>query len=1026
MISHIFHFRTAALFIVFSMFINIGIAHAGRTGKLQSRTSPIQQSAISGTIKDTDTGEPLAGVSVTVKGTTIATISGLNGDYSVLAKPGQTLIFSHAGYQTVTLEIQAGSVVNVSLSPEASAWDQEIFTGYFTERKKNITGSVDVLNMADIPFSPVQYFTGLLQGRVAGLYISSPGIIDQLPGLTINGVGLGSYSPVVIIDGVPGNVADVNPADVESITFLKDAASSAILGSRANGGAIVVTTKQGTKGFHINAGYNYGVSFLSPDRFPEMLDAEEYGELIWKQMEGAGYGPGLPFYHPQYGTGSQPVIPEYVLVVNSGTFIGGTMLETLKTTGSAMFADLVNPDNYNFETHQIIKSGNTDWFDEMYNPAPVQSVRLAASGGNDVAIFALTAGYHDRRNISDEYSYFRRYTLRANSSVQIAFLKIGENFQFTFREGRIAGQGDAAWRAQPLMPVYDIAGNPAGTKIPGMSGLSVYGNPVVDAWRKRFDCDSYHAVLGNIYAEVTFLRDFIVRSSYGVDYNTLMARDYTLSAPENNPYTLSNTMKRNLNGNSFAIFQNTLRFSKSPGLSNINIIAGMESENRKLSYNSEYYNVVEEDGEWEPEYLNLHTLYDNNYSGMSWFGRGDFTYAERYLLSGTYRTDRYDEDDRQNTAAVSLGWLILDESFMSGVGIVDALKIRGSMGMTDKNGGENESNHYLNGGVDVVLDNGNLAFIMDIFKHKYTRDLTYGLSEETYPFHIMYSGINFSIIKKGSFGGSLKYELTGVFNRYKNQVEKLGDDPEMIMITNNTSMGNIGIIKKGYPANVFYGYKIEGFFNSQSEVESYDLTNNFIPPAIGRWRLSNTNGDQVINNEDRTILGDPNPDFQFSFNMLLKYRNFDFSAFLFWNQGGEIFNYTRYNTDFNTGNYNRSARMLNDSWTPDNQDAKLPALNLNDLYSARYATDYFIEDATFVKLKQIQLGYTLPVSLDKSGKSHLRVYVQAENIWTWSKEFSGIDPETQIPESNYMYSQGIYYGSTPPPQQVLFGINLSF
>ncbi len=240
-------------------------------------------------------------------------------------------------------------------------------------------------------------------------------------------------------------------------------------------------------------------------------------------------------------------------------------------------------------------------------------------------------------------------------------------------------------------------------------------------------------------------------------------------------------------------------------------------------------------------------------------------------------------------------------------------------------------------------------------------------------------------------------------------------------------LGNSTVTRKGDPISVFYGYQIDGFFNSQDEVDQYTATTNntWLPPAVGRWRIKDTNGDDIVNDNDRVVIGSPHPDFQMGMNMSLAYKGFDISAFLFWNQGGDLLNWSRFNVDFNVYQYNRSKRMLYDSWTPDNKDAMLPKLDLNDSYSHKFTTDYFIEDATYVRLRNLQLGYTVPRNFSNAIRiDNLRVYVQAQNLFTWKKEFSGLDPGVSI--SGDDLSMGVVNNYAATPKQILFGINLGF
>jgi hypothetical protein len=261
---------------------------------------------------------------------------------------------------------------------------------------------------------------------------------------------------------------------------------------------------------------------------------------------------------------------------------------------------------------------------------------------------------------------------------------------------------------------------------------------------------------------------------------------------------------------------------------------------------------------------------------------------------------------------------------------------------------------------------------------------------------------------------------------YRNKVLKVLDNPEASITGGDSRLGNVSLTKQGYPISFFYGYKIMGFFDTQEEVDAYNATTNntWLPPAVGRWKIKDMNGDNVINDLDRAYLGSPHPDFQVGLNLSLSFQGFDLNSFFFWNQGGNIFNLTRHNTDFNTYSFNRSHRMLYDSWTPEHKDALLPKLDINDIYSNKYVTDYYIEDATYLRLKQLTLGYTLPVSLlNKIKITKLRIYIQAQNLFTITN-FTGIDPAVNISDSNL--SMGVYSGGSPVSKQILIGVNLEF
>lgn len=1054
------------------------------------------QTNITGKVIDVSSNEPMAGVTIQVKGTLTGTISGSDGSYRLNVSNDATLVFSFVGYQTQEIAVSGRAVIDIIMNEEVTALDEVIVTGYSAEKKKDIIGSVSVVNTDEMLTTPSGNLSTQLQGRVAGITISTSGDPGSASKVRVRGFGSFSGSdPLYIIDGVPGSIDRLNSNDIESVQVLKDAASASVYGARAASGVVIITTKQGKAGTtKVNIDSYYGINYVSESNFPDLLNSKEYGNLIWAQMKGAGREVGDPTWgHVQYGNGENPVIPEYILVNINGTPIGGAALETMKISDPDDFAYYTNPDNYSFTNFQIVKSGNTDWFDEIYNPAPIQNHNLSVSGGSEKGKFILGLNYFNEKATSSKYTFFERYSLRANSQFNILeSIRLGENLQVSYNNRRNAGGGGGAWDFPSLIPVYDIAGNPASSAAPGLVATGG-SNPVTEAWRNRFDGSNTWGVFGNIYLEIDLLKDIVLRSSYGIDYYNTFSRDLSQRTYEHYQNTTTNSLSWQTQFGNMWTWTNTLNYAKTLGSSSFKLLLGTEAVNdisQNFSASRLNYNVQDK---YDFQVLNSGTGTRDN-SGtrsrqalFSLLGRIDYSYADRYIVNATIRRDgssKFGSNNRYGYfPSVALGWRLSSEGFMSSLTWLTDLKLRASWGIIGNQTGLPAENQYsaytqteaqsypiagtnnsyaksftlsqlgnpdarwektitTNIGIDATMLSGKINVGFDYFIKEIQDLLVQNQAPTTGPGatqpqvnvgNMKNKGVDLTVINRGNITGELEYEVSLNFSAYRNEITRVMDNPAAVLYGGNTRMGDVTITKTGQPISTFYGYQIEGFFNTQEELDEYlnnGYQNTWLTPKVGRWRIADISGpngtpDKVINDFDRTNIGNPHPDFQVGMNIALTYRNLDFSAFLFWNQGGEIFNSTRYGIDFNTFQYQRSARMLYDSWSSDNTGAALPKLDINDVESNKYATSYFVEDATYVRFKTLQLGYTIPQSLMSKVKvERLRLYLQAQNILTFTK-FSGLDPDIGISGSSDL-SMGVGGGNTPTPKQIIFGLNLAF
>jgi len=1112
------------------LFILVGVSTSDASAVLAASNGIYyQQNTITGTVTDA-TGQGIPGVSVLVKGTTNGTLTNPNGQYTLNVAPGSTLVYSYVGYLSQEVVADNRKVINIKLLEDVGNLNEVVVTGYATEQKKDIVGSVSIVNADALKSTPTGNVTSQLQGRSPGVTVSGDGSLDGGAKVRIRGFGSFTGSePLYVIDGVPvsSNTAtagsrtgsttsaidNLNPNDIASVQVLKDAASASIYGARAANGVVIITTKKGKSGAaKVTLDAYTGMNYVSSGDFPDVLNARELGQLYWKQMEGAYASTGNTAYtvggaswkHDQFGSGAQPVIPAYILVNNNGSRIGGAALEAMRISNPTLFASLTDPANYDFKTHQIVKSSDTDWFDEIYNPAPITNIQVGASGGSDNGNYALSLNYLTRENTAAKTNTFDRYTMRANSNFKVKEnIRLGENIQFSYNQVKGSGSPDGAgpqtaWIMSPLIPVYDIMGNPASSAAPQLVSTNDPGrNQVTESYRNRFDNMANYGVFGNVYAEVDILKGLTARTSFGLDYSSRNYKNVTPETYEHAENTAANSISNLKNFSNTWTWTNTLSYGSTfAEKHDFKILVGTEAIK---SYAEDLFaqrlgiaSNLEEDPNFQVINAGIGAQTNSGTfrrsSLYSLFSRVDYAFAGKYLFNATLRRDESSRFSKNNRVgyfpAVAAGWRISSEHFMKDIDFITDLKLRGSYGIIGNQSGlpdENQYNVYVsslgegypitgaqsgfsdsytlgsvanpnakweqnattNIGLDASLFKGTVDFSIEVYK-KATKDLLVRNQAPvtgtmaTQPFlnagDMENKGIDIGIAKRGEFKKGFTYEVALTFSKYKNEVTRILDNP-LATITGASSRlnGSPSLTRVGSPIGSFYGYQLDGFFNSQAEVDAFKAQYNpngtttpWIPTEVGNWRIKDVNGDNVINALDRTIIGSPHPDFQSSLNLSMGYKNFDFTAFVFWNQGGQIFNMSRFNTDFNTFQFNRSARMLNESWTPElGNNAKLPKLNILDNYSNSNVTNYYLEDATYVRLKTIQLGYTLPTNLVNKAKiDRIRVYVQAQNLFTASNA-TVLDPDAGL-NGDTDTAMGVIANTLPTPKQIIFGLSVGF
>lgn len=1053
-------------------------------------SSLFAQKKITGTVIGPD-AKPVFGATVSVKGTNVGTATSQDGTFSIDLPSGtNTIIVSSVGFEVSEFnvdELGGRTSINVTMKELSTSLNEIVVTGYTTQRKKDIIGAVSVVSAKDLQTTPSSNLASQLQGRAAGVTVSSAGDPGAPAVVRIRGfASAGNNDPLYIIDGVPtDDPSKINPYDVESLQVLKDASSASIYGSRASNGVVIITTKQGKAG-KTSLSYDayVGTQVVTDKMKPDMLNTTQYMEYLQKTT-------GATYTHPVFGTNGSFSIPDFY--ITSPGFKGGVSASDPKA----------NPDLYAItpSLYQISKTSlGTMWFDELTRNAPFTNHQLTASGGTDKALYSFGLNYFDQKGTFVN-TYFKRYTVRANTSFKpVSFLRIGENLQISYEDrlgGTNRGEGDAwasAYRMVPYVPVNDIKGGWGGNGV-GESGNG--SNPIANLERQKDNTNKYTRLFGNVYAEVPFTSWLSARTSFGVDLGQQFVRNIgrkTYERSEN-----QGTTQLTEEGWYYTnwTWTNTLTFQKTFfDDHDVKVVAGSEA----VKGSSRGVRAFGQNFDFEtPDFVSLNTanagsLSDRTISNYnvgrnslySLFARLDYAYKGKYLASATYRRDgssRFGPNVRFATfPSFGLAWRISEESFMQSIPWITDLKLRGGWGQMGSQsnvpfenqfftftssppltnydiGGANtasaqgyrqnregnldtkwETSETTNIALDATLFGGKVDFSLDVYK-KDTKDLLVGQllnglePQITKPLinigTMRNTGFDLSVNYKGAANKDLTYDVGLTFSRYKNTMTKLNNENSPRII-NLERLNSALRTELGHPLSSFHGFVIDGFYNSAAEITSGPA----MPGAVvGSWRYKDINGDKEITDEDRTFLGSPHPDFTMGLNLNVNYKSFGFTAFLFWNKGNEIYNYVKYYTDMRVFVGGVSTRVLEDSWTPTNQNAILPLLapgaaNGFTSFTSSTSNSYYVEDGSYLRAKTVQLSYTLPKStVSKARLSNVKFYVQAQNLFTIT-DYTGSDPDLNLisrdPFGARDFYLGVDLGGFPNPKQYLVGISATF
>ncbi len=1040
---------------------------------------------ITGGVTGSD-GTPIPGVSIVVEGTTNGTITDLDGHFTLeVPEEATALTVSYIGMRTETITLGNQASFQIVLEPDVIGVDEVVVVGYGTQQKKTLTGAVASVDETELRSVPAASAAAKLQGRVAGVTITN----DNTPGgesmVRIRGIGsVNNNDPLYIIDGVPttGGLSKINPNDIESMSVLKDASSSAIYGVRAANGVILVTTKRGKAGkpvLRFDARYGIQRTINSLD----LLNSQEYGDLLWLESKNLGLEVGDEGWgNSQYGYGSVPVIPDYIIPE-------GAMASEVNES------DYSYPSPYNGIT-RANKEG-TDWYDEILDPAPIQEYNLSVSGGTEKGKYAFSGGYMSQDGVVI-HTGFERFSLRSNADTKITdWLEIGESLgvSYTDRTGQGTNNDEGnsisqAYRMQPLIPVYDIAGNFAGTQAKTMGNGA---NPVAVLTRDKDDYYRDLRVLANAYAQVNVLSGLKLKTLIGADYTTTRRQDRTLTNPEFSEAIPTEILSQYYYGTFQYNWINTLNYETSINNEhNFNFLLGTEAvkwnydwfQGGRSTFASTDLDYMVLDAGEKDQVAN--GSFDE-WSTFSYFGRINYDYMGKYLAEAVVRRDassRFSEDNRWGTfPAFSLGWRLSEEDFMSNTDWIDNLKLRFGWG---KNGNDNVGGYYnayttyrvyngesyyslsgsnsatdagihkyklgnpdgkweasvtTNFGIDATMFN-KLEVNLDVYKRVttdmlYNQNLPYTYGRLVLPAvnigEMENKGFDLMLSYREKIGRDLKLNLRANISHYKNEIVKLNENPNEILYGPSLRQNTYTATMTGEPISSFYGYVVDGIFNSWDEVydhvpynsESFD-GDSYSQPGVFKYR--DISGDGKIDAADRTVIGNPHPDFTYGINIDLEYKNWDMTMFFQGSQGNDLINYVNRWIMFNNFSGNRGKARLYESWTQEryNSGAKITQpIALRDDAVMQKNSSFFIEDGSYFRMKDLQIGYSLPRSLiSKAGIESLRLYIQATNLFTIT-DYSGLDPELSNPDSNPDRLIGVDEGVYPTSRIFMFGVNLN-
>ena len=1000
-----------------------------------------QNKMLVGTVVD-ELGEALIGVSVLNKTTGEGTITAIDGSFSLSGKQNDLIQFSYIGYASVDYVVKQEENIRVVLKEDTQNLEEVVVVGYSAQKKSSLTGAIAPVNMDDMEKRRVATVSQALQGQVAGVQITqSTGAPGDDISMLIRGEGtIGNNSPLYIIDGVPSRTMTfLNPSDISSITVLKDASAAAVYGSRASGGVVVITTKEGEVGKgHLELNYYYGIQKVA--NLPRMLNTQQYMDVQEIAWNNAGY------------EGSNPYT-----------------IDKKRT-------DLAD----------------TDWLDELFTLGQTHNIQATMSGGSKGVNYLLSAGYISQDGIvvydNDRY---RRFSLRSNINAKYYDrLNIGANVQLTYSiQDKLNSKGDApgiirhAMLRPSVLSVYKDVNDPTYKANDPFTDLPFYknndrnggwesskyewtSNPIALAYYTD-DKRSQYTTFGNVFAEYEFLQDHSLKfkTNLGIDLNLYHNKAFNQNfgdddgsgsdvdkglGRQNRPSNLDESR-----GESFTLtWNNTLSYAKQFEKHNINAVAGTEfitnyessigASRQRYDYTNDTFRYLDFGGT-ESDIWNSGS--GSEWALMSVFASATYVYDNRYMVTGNFRADASSRFASNHAwgffPSVSAGWKMSEEKFLKDVSWLSDLKLRGSWGQLGNQEIDNytfmtllkkdgdkyvisrygnpdlkwETSEQWNVGVDLGILRNKFYLSADYFM-KTTSDILLPISLPSYVGSVSPTIVNAGTVRNKGFELSLTYrDKVGDFNYSINGNIATLDNKVLKLHPNLPNIdGKVTRTTVGQPLNAYYGFVMEGIYQNEAEIKEqlYATDHPTVQPGDIRFKDLDDNG--KIDDNDRDFLGSPIPKFTYGFTLNGEYKGFNLSMLFHGVQDVQHFNDLKKILNYDTRPFNHTTEMLG-YWHGEGTSNSIPRPSFTDNGGSRISS-IFVEDASFFRLKNVELGYSFAKLLKKinSPISDLKIYVSAENLFTVTS-YSGLDPES---------TDLIDYGTYPQARSFLFGVNVKF
>lgn len=1023
-----------------------------------------QNLEIKGKVISASTSEAIPGTTVMQKGTSNGTLSGADGSFTISVPKGSTLVISFVGMIKQEIQVSDDNFITVSLKEEVTGLDEVVVTGYTTQKKADLTGSVSVVKVDNIVSSTSGSAMRAIQGKVAGMSVSANGSPNPSATIRIRGEGtLNINDPLYIIDGTPSvrSMGELATMDIESIQVLKDASSASIYGSRAANGVIIITTRKGQKGTKIDFKASY--TTVSSKKPYSLMNTRQRGiAQFWAIMNddpnadpnSIGIGSGL--YNYQYHTDTN----------------GNLSLDDVS------WREWLDPDA------QTMKSADTDWQKEVLRQGAVQQYNLTLSGGTDKSHQLFALDYYDNQG-TIRGSYFNRISGRLNTDYSWldGRVKVGENLTLSkWRQNTQIGDGilGNCKSLMSIVPVHTVDGIGWGGPIGGMSDRQNPARLVADNLQNH---DDNLRLFGNAFLNVDILKGLSFRSSFGVDLYEYWVKTMNYTYKSGYMSENKNKLTQESSFTNYINNSNVLQYVFDAGKSNFDIVLGEETNSKNYG---DFWASRRIFALQNPDYMQLSAGEQDKDNGgsasknymISFFGKVNYNYDQRYLASVTLRRDAssvFGKDNRWATfPAFSLGWVLTNEKFLSGLLTpFSTLKLRYGWGQNGNSRIDDYASYQMyqtlydygsvwdwnwgtaydftgqggtlpSGYIRTQLANPNLKwettsqhnFGLDFgfFNSKLTGSFDYYLKYTTdilmKPGYVATLGegasqwLNGADINNRGFEITLNYrnvvyrdlgvDLSAVFSHNKQTVKKVPD-----AVINNFAGNGVDQNILGRDRYSLFGYVADGLFQSQAEVDAAPTQTG---AAAGRIRYKDLNHDGKIDAKDRTWIGVQSPKFEYGFNVGLTWKNFDFSMFLNGVLGKDL-DVSGWKTwtdiyALGTVGENYGTRLL-DAWTPANKKSTIPALSVNNYNDEGRFSTYYVESGSYMKIRNAELGYTVPKDVLTNMKiSQARISLRADNIAKiyrrkGSDAYTGLDPET--PGNSY-----------PLPFAMTMSVNVTF